>query len=180
MSSPKGLKTSPGTGKRWVVVQLSQNGEHETNLTSITKSVERLLKRKLETFIPATTQKVRSDQQTIFYMDGYIFVEYYDGVPYHRLNQTTYFESIVSFGRDRLNLVHDRDIAPLRKGVDSLKVGLFKIGDEVKVIKGTFKNLTGTVSAVYDGGEQIQLNVKLSSKPMLIDYPSSYVVKVVY
>lgn len=178
MSSTKGPKPSTGPGRRWVVVQLSQNGEHEMNLTNISKSVDRILKRKCEVFIPATTQKARSDKQTIFYMDGYIFVEYIDGVQYYRLNGTTYFESIISLGRDKPNLLHDSDLAPLKRGTEALKMGTFKVGEEVKVIKGTFKNLTGSVSAVYGDGEQIQINVKLASKPMLIDYPASYVVKI--
>lgn len=177
MPSSKGPNPKDASTIRWVVVQLSNNGEHEPNLAVIERSIDRILRKKLSVFIPATMQKARSDNQTIFYMDGYIFIEYQEGIQYHRLNGTNYFETVVSSSRDRLSLLSDSDLEPLRKGVESLKIGAFKLNDQVKVTKGTFKNLTGTISFVYDGGEQVQVNLKLSSKPMLIDYPSSFLTK---
>jgi transcription antitermination factor NusG len=46
----------------------------------------------------------------------------------------------------------------MRKGVQALKIGGFVKGDEVKVIKGSFKNLRATVSLIYEGREEVQLN----------------------
>jgi len=59
-----------------------------------------------------------------------------------------------------------------------MKIGTFAKDDRVQVVKGSFKNLTGVVSLVYEGGEQVQLDLGLQSKPVLIDYPASYIKKI--
>jgi transcription antitermination factor NusG len=66
----------------------------------------------------------------------------------------------------------------MRVGVQKLKVVSFSVGDNVKIMKGSFKGLTGKVSIVYDGGEKVQVNTGFLSKPMLMDYHSSYLQKV--
>ena len=171
MSSPT------DSDKQWVVVQLSPTGEREKNLKSLEKAITRSLKSPLMVFIPAASQKAREDEQTIFYLDGYIFVEFKPNVPYHKLNGTHFFELVLSHRRTGLQLLKDKDLQPLRNGVEALKASHFMVGDDVKVLKGTFKNLSGTVSFIYENGETVQINLKLSSKPVLIDYPSSYLVK---
>ncbi len=176
MPSSKGSKPDI-ISKQWVVVQLSSNGEHEKSLPLIEKTVKRILKIDLDIFIPAVTEKVREDNLTMFYMDGYIFVEFRNGINYNKLSNTNYFEAVLMSGLNRLSLLNDSDIAPLRKGTASLRAGSLAKGDKVKVLKGTFKNLTGVISAVYDN-EKVQLNLNLSSKPLLIDYPSSYLSKI--
>lgn len=177
MPSQKGPSQATSNARQWVVVQLSGNGEHEKNLLMLEKSVRRILKRDIEIFIPAVTEKVREDNHTMFYMDGYIFILFVHGVNYNKLSNTTYFETVLMSGRDKLSLLDDSYLVPLRKGTQALKLGTFAKGDKVKVVKGTFKNLTGVISAVYENGEKVQLNLNLSSKPLLIDYPSSYLTK---
>ena len=165
--------------RKWVVVQLSHAGEREKNISALEKSVKRIVGQ-LEVFVPAASQStkdgVRDDSNTMFYMDGYVFVEYRSGVNYGKLSDTTYFSSVLAVGRE-YHLLNDSDINPLKKGVQKMKIGSFSEGDEVKVVKGTFKDLPGKVTIVYDGNEVVQVETGFLSKRMLIDFPSSYLKK---
>lgn len=166
------------SGKQWVIVALSQNAEKEKNIHVFKKSVKRHVGKDLEVFVPAASLSARGDSTIMFYMEGYIFVEYVTGINYMKLNETNLFSAVLSRPGVGLSLISDTEIEPLREGVKSMKKGIFQKDDEVKVIKGSFKNLTGRISEVYDGGESVQINIGLLSKPLLIDYPSSYLVKV--
>lgn len=174
MSSPKGS----GSAKKWVVVALSTNAEKEKNISIFQRSVKRHIGKELEVFVPAANCSVREDSALMFYMDGYVFVEYVEGVNYQKLNETNLFSFVLVKPRTGICTINDSEIETMRQGIISMKKGAFSKDDEVKVVKGSFKNLTGRVSEVYEDGELIQINVGLLSKPMLIDYPASYLVKV--
>lgn len=186
MRSSKGSKNEQQSDRKWVVVQLSPTGECEKDLAILEKAVRRYTG-PLEVFIPAAYQEtkddVRNDSTTTFYMDGYIFVEFKDGVNYGRLNETTYFVTVLMTGK-KLHLLSDIHLKPLRAGVERLKIkeGVFEKGDHVKVIQGSFKNLVGVVSMVYDGeegGKKVLVSAGLVSKPQLLDFHSTYLQKII-
>lgn len=166
---------------RWVIVELSHNGEREGGIDAIKASIRKILRIKdLRIFIPAVSQQVRDDSQTLFFMDGYIFVEYRPGVRYVALKDVTFFRevlcnSIHSEGSTpSYSLLNDSDLDPMRDGLQEMKRGSFSIGDEVRVITGSYKNLRGIVSIVYNE-QTVQLSVShLDSKLLLIDFPSTY------
>ncbi len=114
-------------------------------------------------------------------MDGYIFVKYQDGIPYLKLQDMSYFSTVLcSHERGTIvySIVDDSTLAPLRKGVEDLNVCQFIVGDKVCVIRGEFKNLTGTVRMIHEGGETVLVDVSQRSKLMLIDFPVIYLQKV--
>lgn len=171
----------------WVIVALSQFGEKEKNLEAIKKSSLRLLRRALEVFIPAKTIKVREEEQVNFYLDGYIFIKYEDGVDYTRLNDTPLFSNVLV---KRLRnakgeryfvycLVKDKELEPLRARMEAAPEPEFKIGDSILIRQGTYKNLQGVISSIYDDGKNCQIKVDLRSKCLLVDFPISYVTKTV-
>ena len=179
MPSSKDLNNkAPASTKKWVVVQLSSSAEKEKNLGVFQRAVKRLLGKDIPVFVPASNSTARDDNHIMFYMDGYVFVEYVVGVNYNKLNETQYFSMVLSQPRTGVCLINDSEIDAMRRGMESMKVGRFNKDDEVKVIRGSFKNLTGKVSEVYEGGEFVQIDVGLLSKPLLIDYPASYLVKI--
>lgn len=166
---------------KWVVVGLSSAGEKETDLKAISSAVRRILGRDLKVFVPAVSKQARDDSHTLFYMDGYIFVEHRDGIPYVKLQDTTYFSQVLCSkrgGRVEYSLVGDDVLAPLREGVKDLGTCKFSVNDKVRVIKGDFRNLRGNVRMVYDGGEVVQVDFSQRSKPLLIDFPVIYLQKV--
>ncbi len=178
-------KNSPIILKKWVIVQLSSNGEREKNIQAIIRSVRHILQnKKVEVCVPAVSQKVRDDSHTMFYWDGYIFVEHIEGLPYLRLNETVYFQNVLcqpglNKNKQRVfSLLHDKDLEPMKRGLESMKVCEFSENDDVKIMKGVFKNLLGKVSFVHEDGENVQVFVGLRSKQILMDFPSSYLVRI--
>lgn len=173
---------SPSPSPRWVCVELSSNGEREKDISMVVRAVRQILGRHdIEVFMPAISQKVRGESHTMVYMDGYIFIRFCEGVSYLRLQDTTYFRSVLCTGsgtnRKNLSLLEDKMLDSMRKGVQKLKFGQFTVGDDVKVIKGDYKNLIGKITEIYDE-ENVQVSVPLCSKRMMIDYPVSYLMKV--
>lgn len=115
-------------------------------------------------------------------MDGYIFVKYEEGASYHRLVDTTFFGDVLTRpgpGRSKeYALLTDKDLAPLRSGMEAMKVGGFAEKDRVLITQGHFKNLPAEVSYVHDGGQVVQVYVAMRSKKVLMDFPASYLQKV--
>lgn len=166
---------------RWVVVGLSTAGERETDIDAIARAVKRILGRDIEVFVPAVSKQAREESHTAVYMDGYIFIRYQDGVPYTKLQDTTYFAQVLcssSRGVVTYSTIDDFVLDPLRKGVKNLSMCKFATGDPVRVIKGEFRNLRGTVRMIHKGGETVLVDVSQRSKPMLIDFPAIYLQKV--
>lgn len=176
------VSVPPPPPSKWVIVQLTTAGEREKDLALLTRSVQRILGRKQDVFIPAVSQKVRDESHTMFYMDGYVFVRHDEGVPYLRLQETTYFNHVLTKpgpdrGRRIFCLLDDRDLAPMRRGMQDMKLGEYSEGQKVKIIKGNYKNLQAVISYAHDDGEHVQVYVDLSSKKILMDFPTSYLVK---
>ncbi|HED05456.1 MAG TPA: hypothetical protein ENI61_02085 [Ignavibacteria bacterium] len=167
---------------KWVVVELSPNGEHDIDVETIKSIVRRILKVKdIRIFIPAMSKKVRDDSQTLFFMDGYIFIEYRDNVSYLLLRDTPFFNDVLcNTARSRnsipsFSLLKDSDLDPMRDGIDEMQRHSFKIGDTVRVTIGSYKNLRGEISIVYND-HTVQLSVNhLDSKRILIDFPTTYI-----
>lgn len=169
--------SSADSKDKWVVVSLSSAGERETNIKAIQNAVRRILKRDLAVFIPAVSKQARNESHTLFYMDGYVFIQYVQGVPYIKLQDTAYFSQVLCTGNE-YSLIDDEVLNPLREGVKDLGTCKFKIGDRVCVTKGEFRNLRGEIRTIYDGGEVVQIDATQRSKPMLIDFPVIYLRKI--
>ena len=169
--------------KKWVIIQLSPMGEREKNLELIKRAANKLLGRPVDVFVPAISQKVREESQTLFYMDGYVFVEYIEGITYNRLQDTQYFNTVLtqnSSSGDRrkvYSLLDDKELAPMRKGMQNLKIVPFEEKQKVRIIQGHYKNLIAEVSFVHEGGETVQVYVNMRSKKVLMDFPASYLQK---
>ncbi len=170
---------------KWVVVQLTPLGEREKNLAQIKRSVKQILGIELDVFVPAINQKVRDESLTTWFSEGYVFVKYVPSVSYHKLAETNYFNAVLSSmsnvngERKRVySLLDDKELAPMRVGMQDLKVGEFVVEQDVKIVKGTYKGLPAKVSMVYEGGENVQVYFHLRSKKLFMDFPSSYLQKI--
>ena len=169
---------------QWVIVQLSPTGEKEPDIDILRRAASRLLRREdVDMFIPAISQKVRDDSQTLFFMEGYVFFRFISGTPYLKLRDTTYFSDVLtdshrSGGAPRYSLLPDSKLNLMRQGMDDLRIGEFVAGDDVKIIEGNFKNLKGQVLVVYDQKQVVQVSVVLRSKTLLMDFPSTYLKKI--
>jgi transcription antitermination factor NusG len=168
--------------KKWVIVQLSPLGEREKNTNIIANSIRRMLGNKtLGVFIPAISEAARDESHTVFYMEGYIFVEFIDTINYLRLHEIPYFKTVIVDNTIKrgcpYSLLDDRSLNPMRVGMEALKKQPIKEGDRVRVIKGTYKNLVGDVEMLRNDDELVTVNACLASKPMLIELPASFLRK---
>lgn len=165
---------------KWVVVSLSSNGEKENDIEAIKRAARRILRNQaLDVYVPAVSQTVRGESETMFYMQGYVFIRYAESVPYLRLRETPYFTDVLCSyinRKLRYNLLNGSELKKIQDGVDNLRFSKFETGNEITIIKGNFKNLPGVVSCVYSE-ETIQVSIVLRSKRLLMDFPSTYLAK---
>jgi transcription antitermination factor NusG len=166
---------------KWVVVQLSPLGEREKNPQQLIQVIQRFLGKPVEVFIPAVSEEARTESHTSFYMEGYIFIEYRDGINFMKLQDIPYFKNVIcNYGRKggiQYSLLDDEALSPMRVGMKVMKTRPIDVDDQVRVIKGQYKNLRGTVSLVRIDGEAILVNIKLASKPLIVEFPASYLEK---
>lgn len=184
---PKPPPSYVGMEDCWVIVALSQLGEKEKNLEAIQKSIHRILRRAISVFIPAKKTKVREEEQVNIYLDGYVFIKFEDGLDYTRLNETPLFQNVLVKRLRRENgeryfvycLVKDKELDAVRNRMSQDTSSGFSIGDHVLIKQGTYKNLKGHICFLYEDGNNCQIKVVLRSKSLLVDFPLSYVAKVV-
>jgi transcription antitermination factor NusG len=165
------------------VVQLTSLGEREKNIDIITRAVRRILG-EIDVFVPAVVQKVREESHTMVYMDGYVFVKFVEGVNYLKLQETTFFKCVLctpgSNGRKTYHLLDNFVLDKMRDGVKGLKTSsvTFSNGQDVKVTKGTYKDLRGKVIDSYADGTKVQVHLyQLLSKPVIIEFPPGHLEK---
>ena len=160
----------------WVAVQLSSLGEREKNPANIENLIRRCIGKTIEVFIPSVSLKRQEEAHTLCYMEGYIFVGFHEGIDYLRLLNIPLFKDVLHVVRAGIvtyNLIDNAVLNPVRDGLETMKHVELAIDTPVKINKGTFKNLLGTVSQIYDANT-VQVFVNLKSKQVFIDFPSSY------
>jgi transcription antitermination factor NusG len=170
---------------QWVIVQLSPTGEKETDMDILKRAAKRILRQEdIDMFIPAISQEFRDESQTLFFMEGYVFFRYMPGIPFLRLRDTAFFSDVLTTtpgshgGEPEYALLEDSKLNHMRKGMDDLRVGEYVCGDTVRIIEGSYKNLKGTISVVYDKKQVVQVSVVLRSKQMLMDFPVTYLERI--
>lgn len=176
MSSQNVLTHTEGDSLKWVAVQLSSLGEHEKDPGTLEFAIHRCLGKDIKIFIPSVSLKRQEESHTLCYMEGYIFIGFRDGIDYLRLLNVPLFKDVLHSIRGGVvvyNLIDNSVLNPVRDGLETMKHVELTVDTPVKINKGTFKNLLGTVSQIY-GNEIIQVFVKLRSKQVFIDFPASY------
>ncbi len=165
--------------KRWVVVELTHSGEQEKDSAALTRAIQRILGRPLSVFVPSLSTDVRSDSQILVYMDGYIFIEFQEGVQYMRLRDTSYFNEVMCVSRGSspvYSLVNDAEINGIKENMESIRNVEFGLDDHVVVKSGTNRGMRGVVMDVQ--GYEVTVKHPTRSKPCLLSYKSTYLTKV--
>jgi transcription antitermination factor NusG len=163
---------------RWVVVELTHAGEQEKKSEVLTRAVQRILGSRLRVFVPSLSTDVRQDSQILVYMDGYVFVEYLDGVQYMKLRDTSYFNDVLCSSKGSspvYSLIRDEEINGIKKDMESIRDADFDLDDRVVVKSGTNRGLSGTVLDV--DGDNITVKHHTRSKPCILTYKSTYLEK---
>ncbi len=167
------------SGRRWVVVGLTHAGEQEKDSKILARSVQRILGRPLAVFVPSLSTDVRDDSQVLVYMDGYVFIEFFEGVQYIRLRETSYFNEVLcSSSRSHApvySLIDDSEVTGIKENMESIRDVDFEEGMPVRVKSGTNRGLPGVVVMVE--GDVITVQHQTRSKPVIAEYKSTYLEK---
>lgn len=161
-----------------MVVELTHAGEQEKDSDVLTRAVHRILRAPLSVFVPSLSTDVREDSQILVYMDGYIFIEHVEGVQYMRLRDTSYFNEVLCSSRGNspvYALVEDEKLNGIKKDMESVRAVEFAVDDPVRVKSGTNRGLRGIVIGVSE--DIISVKHLTRSKPVLADYPTTYLEK---
>jgi hypothetical protein len=178
------VDSSDSPRPKWVIVELSSNGEHGMDPAILIRAARRILGRpNIDVFVPAVSSKIRSDSQILIYMEGYIFIRYEDGVHYLKLRDTNYFREVLcnpgtSKGGPVYSLIDDDKLNPMRDGLEAIGNTPFEVDDRVKIIRGENKNLPGYVVDILEDG-RVVVSARLLSKPLIAPYPASYLEKII-
>ncbi len=161
-----------------MVVELTHAGEQEKNSDVLTRAIHRILRAPLGVFVPSLSTDVREDSQILVYMDGYIFIEYAEGIQYMRLRDTSYFNEVLCSSRGSspvYALVEDEKLDGIKRDMESVRVVEFAVDDPVRVKSGTNRGLRGIVLDVRD--DIVTVKHLTRSKPVHADYPTTYLEK---
>lgn len=160
-------------------MELTHAGEQEKDSDVLTRAIHRILKSPLLVFVPSLSTDVREDSQILVYMDGYIFIEFREGIQYMRLRDTSYFNEVLCSSRGNspvYSLVDDLKLSVIKKDMESIRVVEYAVDDPVRVKSGTNRGLRGIVIGVDD--DIISVKHLTRSKPVLADYPTTYLEKI--
>lgn len=170
--------------RQWVVVELTHSGEQEKDDKKLARAINRILGRPLHVFVPSLSTNVRADSQVLVYMDGYVFIEFQEGVQYMRLRDTSYFNEVLCSSKGSSSrgsspvyaLVGDEKLDGIKKDMESIRNVEFELDDHVVVKSGTNRGMRGIVMDVQ--GDEITVKHPTRSKPCLLSYKSTYLTKV--
>jgi transcription antitermination factor NusG len=152
-------------------------GERENKPEAISRAVQHILGQ-LDVFIPAVSEKRQAEEHTVYFMEGYVFVEYRPNIQYLKLLEIPFFKSVMchrgerSGGEPSYSLLDDKVLDPIRTGMQEMKCRALKVHDHVRVNRGTYKNMHGVVDMI--GPDGVLVNAKLTSKPLKIEFPASW------
>jgi len=163
---------------QWLVLELSEfvgnlgYREIELALTNVFGS-------QTDYFIPIHNETMGSYVSTSTLMEGYAFIK----------DTTTSRGSLLNLSDQRVfsgalyhggkyQTVSGKVITELKKKLKRSLKKKFEVGTKVKVLEGTFKNLTGEVIGLEDGGKKVILRIKRISRDIIAPMPSTLVEEV--
>jgi len=166
------------TDKKWVIMELSYQGEQKTP-----EELALLLRGQLgggaDIFIPAVTFSRRNSTVTICLMEGYFFIE--ASLPtstYFDLEDTTYVRKVLTRDESKgrfLYYVDQAMIDDLKSRLKEQTVRNIQVGDMVKVVEGPYSKLSGEILSLVEGEDRALIHiVDLKSMEVIVELPFQF------
>ena len=131
-------------------------------------------------FIPATTIKKGHRTSTVYLLEGYVFVAsgLMPETRYFRLEKKSYVEQVISTSSGphnirTLSVIPDSQIQSLRRQLQGIIGAEVAIGDNVKIIEGTYKGLEGVVEG--KGRDTAYVHFQLRSMNVITGIPLVFI-----
>jgi len=148
------------------------------DINIIRENIYKKIGRSCEVFIPAVTSSIRDTHRTIYYIDGYMFIEYKHDINYNKILEYEVVEHILTdLGTRNYSFISDKEIQKMKEEMDIKIKNINRIlaGDEVVVVSGTYKNIQGIVTKI--DGDTAYVEISLRSGDRIIDFPLNYLTK---
>lgn len=161
----------------WVVLELSQTGE-QADPETLTRLLTKMLGGTKEVFVPAVTYVKRGIPTTLYYFQGYVFVR--AGLPsgrYFDLLNHSFFASVLSYhegDKTYMQLLPHSEIEKVRETLRTHTQVTFAEGDEVQILSGTYKGLSGICTGMLTE-DTCSVRIKMRSIESLVSFPVAMV-----
>lgn len=137
----------------WAALELNSRGESEKDIPSMLETIRKALNRpKLEIFVPIYYKSEEFFEKNVAFFDGYFFIKHEEGLSYHKLNETKYFQGVVAHPATKeVQLISDKDVKKIQVKFEDVikKKSNFKRGHFVTIMDGLYKGLDGKIKKIY-------------------------------
>lgn len=151
----------------WVALELTRAGEMKVEEGTLEKTLRRDLDVSSESgvFIPSMTFKKNGRNVTLHLMEGYAFVA--SGLPevtYFALEKTAYINKVMSTkaagGMRVLSVIENTYIQELQEQMRGLLSSSISVGEQVRVLGGTYSCLEGEVLEMEQDNAIIHIQLR--------------------
>jgi transcription antitermination factor NusG len=156
--------------KSWVVIEITSKGEEEARQGTLKKLLISFSKFKEEDiYVPI----IRYGKKPLWLMEGYIFIRSGFGASdYYDLKRSGLVKDIISkidsqTGLISKGVVSDKELRSMIQRADELG-GNFEVGQQVKILSGSFQNMEGEVVSKWHNGEVRMYAILLSFRSVEI------------
>lgn len=157
---------------RWLVVQLSNQGEGLEDTDELILAIQKIDPR-IEVYLPAFSWSEKSVTEKVVFLPGYIFVRYdLPVVCLEKILECPFVMQILKEG-ERYSLVKQKDFDDLKERFKIGKMEEFKEGHQIRVAKGFWRGYEGEIVSMKDFRAVIL--VTRTSMERLLDVPIYFV-----
>lgn len=162
----------------WVVLELTSQGEDE-DPEVLKKAFARIVKGG-DVFIPASISIVGDSRVVHKLIDNYVFVKRtFPDSFFLKLEGSKYVACVLtvahsSSGTRKIACVSESDIEKMRRQIQVETEQGIEVGDEVEVMSGPYKGITGKVIEEIPENDSVQVYISLRSKQALVTLPRSF------
>jgi len=145
--------------RNWVCVVLSSAGEQIEFYEVLKREITELLGRPLlEIFYPASWDGVDFSEKTSLF-DGYVFVEFREGVPYERLVGSDYILDVLTGQDGEFSLIDDGSVDQFKHQLRDETSFEVHPGQHVNISTGEFKSCKMSVVEVRPTGVTGEISI---------------------
>lgn len=165
--------------RTWVTLELTTLGEIKVEEGVLEKIIRKELSGDdVEFFIPVSQYRQNGRKVTLHLLEGYFFISTgLDDMSYFDLEHTPYVETVFSTlspnGMRVLSTIKNDYIEDMKNQLRGMSCKGLKQGDEVDIVMGAYKKLTGTL--IDFDGDKAYISINLRSLSAIVELPNAYI-----
>ena len=148
---------------------MSERGEYslEDDPTLIEHLIEKFFSGSY--FLPLSYDRTNTYDNKVFLFRGYIFLEFCPEFKreYIKLTSSPYFTGPLLTSR-KIHILPDIEIRKFKRQLARMVRPRVKVGDEVRILDGKYKNLEATIMEYYKKEKTVDLSVELKCMSIIV------------